>query len=179
MINRRSALSAAPALAAVPLVAGCATIEKWTGTTTPQAATQQLIATTQAWMPFVSAGILTAAAFVPGIASFVPLIQTGLSSVSAILANVSSTMTAMQAQPLGKQIVTAINSTMQNVHQAVAVIPPGPTATKVAAILAEADAAASALSTLVTSMAAAVPAAPTAAAVWPGDTSGLYISPAH
>jgi hypothetical protein len=164
-MNRRGLLASSALV--LPAVAACSLLPTNTVPTV-----KQFIATVSAWMPFVSAGILTAAAFVPAMLPFEAIIQGGLSAVQAILANISETMTAAQAMPLAKQIIVSVQATMANVHTAVAVIPPGATANKMAAIVAQADAAAMALQTLVLNMSAAVPVS---APMAPAQMGALYV----
>lgn len=104
MINRRSALTVAPALAAVPLVAGCATIEKWTGTTTPQAATQAVLNEVQFILPLVDALALGISVAVPGLGTAMGVVIAGVANAGPIFQTLQATMTTAEAQPIVQQI---------------------------------------------------------------------------
>lgn len=166
--NQRRAFLATTALIAPALaVAAC----------TPGSATtaqvEQIIATTQAVLSYVSPIVPLLAAFVPGAAAFVPMVETGLSVAASIFNNISNAMTVAQTQPLIGQIATSIGAALDSADQATALITNPQAKATATAILAEARAILGLLTKFATGVAAVV--TPPA----PAMRAGRLIAPMH
>lgn len=131
-MNQRRAFLASTALIAPALVAACAL------SPATVSSVETVIAKIQAFMPYVSGIVSIVGLVVPGATTTVNLVQAGLSTASTIFANLTSTMSTAQAQPIVGQIVTVFGSVLTNAKTVIAALPAN-TQTQANALLAEAE----------------------------------------
>jgi hypothetical protein len=101
-MNRRILLASSALV--LPALAGCAAVEKMTGTTNPDAAVQSIFNSCQYILPLVDALALGISVAVPGAAVAMGAVMTGIAKAGPIFQTFEATMTAVQAQPIVSQI---------------------------------------------------------------------------
>lgn len=123
------------------------------GSTTTQTV-EQVIATIQAWLPFVNGVAIGIAALVPGAAEGLAVVEGGISTASGLFNTLTSTMTASAAKPIVSQIVTDMSGVVTAFGQMVNAAPAGNTRTSLQAAYQEAEAVLPLLSAFITGAAA-------------------------
>lgn len=118
MIKRRLLSTTALVLPAAAALAGCAAIEKITGTTTPQGAVQAVFNSVQFVLPLIDALALGISVAVPGSAAIMAGVMTLINQAGPVFQTLDAAMTTATAQPIVKQIegyVTAGTSAIAGV----------------------------------------------------------------
>jgi len=118
---RRTAI-ASVSVSALAL-AGCATIEKITGTTTAAAAGEAILLDCQYLLPLVDALALGISVAVPGSAVAMGAVSAAINAAGPIFQQLSSTMPVAQAQPLVQQIETYANTAVMAISNLVNTTP--------------------------------------------------------
>lgn len=159
-MNRRWLL--ATTALAIP-IAGCAAIEKITGTSTPTAAGEAIVLDCQYLLPLLDAMALGISIAVPASAPAMALVMTGITNAGPIFQQLSSTMAVAQAQPLVQQIETYASGALTSIAS---VVNAAPALSAYATRVAQAEAVLGLLTTFVNG-AATLPTAARAPTVLP------------